>query len=89
MMFAVFMIFSITEMILLDRKKRRDLGDGQWFEYARLTSAILCFSQAFLSGKFKTTKQDVTGIILGLLIYIVFYSLHGYLFGISPTPPPL
>lgn len=89
MMFAVFVVFSIIGMILLDHKKRKDLGDGKWFEYARLTSAMLCFSQSFLSGKFKITKQDVTGIILGLLIYIVFYSLHGNLFGISPTPPPL
>lgn len=87
LMFMIFTLFSIAGMALLDFKRKREMTESIWLQYSKYTHPVLFCSKAFLSGHFRLTKQDIFGIILGLFIYVVFYILHGSLFGIVPMPP--
>lgn len=86
-MFGIFALFSISGLKIVDKKRKRELGDKNWNHLARNTNAILLCSPSLWSGHFRVTASDIKGIILGLLLYLLLYSLHGYLFGIAPYPP--
>lgn len=87
LMFGIFAVFSILGLKIIDRKRKRELGAQRWQELAQNTHAVLLCSSSLWSGRFQFTASDIKGIILGLLLYILLYSSHGYLFGIAPYPP--
>lgn len=86
-MFGIFFLFSVAGMILIDVKKKKELGGDVWRKYSNKTSNILFASKSFLLIDFRLTKYDILGIICSLLAYGFFYAMHGVLFGIVPTPP--
>lgn len=87
LMFGIFAVFSILGFKIIDRKRKRELGAQRWQELAQNTHAVLLCSSSLWSGRFQFTESDIKGIILGLLLYVLLYSFHGYLFGIAPYPP--
>lgn len=86
-MFFVFLVFSLTGIPLMDRRRKRDMGVEKWRTMSKQTHSIIFCSKALWSGQFRLTKQDVIGIVLGLSLYAVFYTLHSTFFGINPEPP--
>lgn len=87
LMFLIFALFSLAGIPLIDRARKRALGEAVWQEMASQTHAIIFCSRALRTGRFRLTKRDVAGIIGGLFLYAVFYALHPLLFGINPAPP--
>lgn len=87
LMFFVFLLFSVAGLLILDRKRKREMGTEAWRVATARTSAILFFSPALWGGQFSLTRRDITGIIGGLLLYAAFYALHAVFFGINPAPP--
>ena len=82
-MFLVFLVFSLAGMVLIDRKRKREIGFPGWRDMARRTHAVIFCSSAFRSGQFCLTRRDITGIVGGLFLYAVFYALHRVFFGIK------
>ncbi len=87
LMFFIFLVFSLAGIPLIDRKRKRELGTARWQNLSRRTHAVIFCSQAFRSGQFQLTRQDIAGIIAGLCLYAAFYALHLSFFGIDPVPP--
>ncbi|MBL8714254.1 MAG: hypothetical protein JNM12_15290 [Alphaproteobacteria bacterium] len=85
LMFFVFLLFSLAGIFFIDRKRRKDLGDAKWTVLTKNTSAFLFCSHALWTRQFRLTKQDVVGMIGGLLLYTAFRHLHLWLFGIDPA----
>ncbi len=87
LMFAIFSLFSLMGLKLIDKKRKRELGIEKWQKQARHTHSLLFCSKAFWSGQFALTNKDLFGISLGLCLYLIVYRSHVYLFGIDPIPP--
>lgn len=87
LMFFIFLVFSLAGIPLIDRKRKRELGNTKWQSMAGNTHAIIFCSRALRTGQFHLTKQDIIGIITGLCLYAAFYALHLSFFGIDPRPP--
>lgn len=86
-MFGIFAGFSLIGLKIVDRKRKRELGMEQWDILTKNTHAVLFASRSLWSGQFQFTRYDITGIISGLFVYFLLYSLHETLFGINPMPP--
>lgn len=86
-MFGIFAGFSLIGLKIVDRKRKRELGMEQWDILAKNTHAVLFASRSLWSGRFQFTRYDITGILSGLFVYFLLYSLHETLFGINPMPP--
>ena len=86
-MFGIFAGFSLIGLKIVDLKRKRELGMEQWDILAKNTHAVLFASRSLWSGRFQFTRLDITGIISGLFVYFLLYSLHETLFGINPMPP--
>ncbi|AGH97660.1 NnrU family protein [Micavibrio aeruginosavorus] len=86
-MFLIFMIMSLLGIPLLDHRKRREIGVDSWTHMAKNTHSIIFCGRALRSGKFRLTKLDIAGIIIGLVLYVIAFLAHQTLFGINPTPP--
>lgn len=86
-MFGFFALFSLAGLFILDRKRRREMGDDEWRAAAVNTSAVLLAAPALWTGRFRVTRRDAAGIVLGLALYGILYGIHGFFFGIVPTPP--
>ncbi len=86
-MFGVFAGFSLVGLKIVDRKRKRELGMEQWDILAKNTHAVLFASRSLWAGRFQFTRYDITGILSGLFVYFLLYSLHETLFGINPMPP--
>jgi hypothetical protein len=86
-MFGIFAFFALAGTKLIDRKKKRTFGEYEWQNKTQYTPMFLCAGSGLYRGQFVLTKEDIWGIVTGLIIYCVFYYLHGHLFGIIPTPP--
>jgi uncharacterized membrane protein len=87
LMFGIFAFFALVGTKLLDRKKKRTFGEYEWRNKTQYTPIFLCAGSGLYRGQFVLTKEDIWGIVTGLIVYCVFYYLHGHLFGIIPTPP--
>lgn len=86
-MFVIFAGFSLVGLKIVDKKSKKEMGNEKWEILAKNTHSVLFASPSLWSGSFKFTKYDITGIISGLFVYLLLYSLHESLFGIDPTPP--
>ncbi len=85
LMFLIFLLFSLVGIFFIDRKRRKDLGDTKWQVLTKNAPAILFCSRTLWTRQFRLTKQDVVGMIGGLLLYTAFRHLHLWLFGIDPA----
>lgn len=85
LMFLIFLLFSLAGIFFIDRKRRKDLGDTKWQVLTKRAPAILFCSRTLWTRQFRLTKQDVIGMIGGLLLYTALRHLHLWLFGIDPA----
>ena len=86
-MFGGFAIFSVLGLLIVDKKRKREMGIKTWKVAAKNTHAIIFCAPSLWTGHWRFTKYDGLGIIGGVLFYLLLYGLHGYLFGIDPRPP--
>ena len=86
-MFLLFAGFAIAGLKLIDRKYIKKMGRENWEQLARNTHPLLFCSPALRKRDFTVTGYDITGICAGIALYMLFYSLHGYFFAITPLPP--
>ena len=86
-MFGIFAVFSLIGLKLVDRKRKKELGIAKWGILAKNTHSVFFASRSLWSGRFRFTRYDLAGIISGLFVYFLLYSLHETLFRINPTPP--
>ncbi|PHQ68973.1 MAG: hypothetical protein COB93_09250 [Sneathiella sp.] len=77
-----FLAFAGT--FLIDAKKQRQLADG-WTRYAARTSNIpfLAMAQGRATVSLKTLWWRV---VLGLILFFVFFGFHSTVIGVSPGP---
>ena len=86
-MFALFAAFALAGTKLVDRRRRRLLGPERWAALAANTASLPLSSPALWRGRFQVTRQDVIGFASGMLLYGLFFHLHGGFFGVVPIPP--
>lgn len=84
-LFGTLLVTSLMGTVLIDTRRRRDFG-ADWQRYARHTSN-LPFA-ALLTGRTRLVAHEISWKALGvaIVLYIVFYLGHGWLFG-APLPP--
>lgn len=87
LMFGLFALFAIAGTKMIDRKRKRQLGAEEWQRLSHNSTALLLTGGSLWGGRFKITKGDMAGIIIGLVLYAGFFHAHQVLFGIMPTPP--
>ncbi len=86
-LFFAFTAFSLLGLSLVDRKRKRQLGNPEWKKLSQNTSAIFLASPGLWQGRFTITSCTLAGIVLGLTLYAALYWLHEIFFSITPTPP--
>lgn len=86
-MFLLFAVFALAGFKLIDRKYIKQNGRENWEQLARNTHPLLFCAPALRKGDFTVTRYDILGMSAGLALYMLFYSLHGYFFAITPLPP--
>lgn len=89
-LFGVFAGFSLMGMVVIDRRKRRQLGDETWRQLAVATSAWPL--QALLSGRWRPRVEGAWKMLLcralaAILLYLILLGLHPAVIGVSPLPP--
>ncbi|MGH1370030.1 MAG: NnrU family protein [Maritimibacter sp.] len=72
-LFGLFAAFSLLGMRIIDRRKRRLMGQN-WIEPGTLTRRIT------------VTRSGVLRILIGLGFYLMLVSIHGPVIGVSPLP---
>lgn len=86
-MFVLFAFFALAGTKIIDKKRKRALGNEKWNNLSRNTASFFLSSPYLWQGRFQITKVDIAGIVIGLTLYAAFFHLHQALFGIMPTPP--
>ena len=86
-MFLIFALLAIAGTKMIDKKNQRILGMLEWQRISAYTSNIPFNSIFFWRGQFSFGVHDLTGILGGVLFYIIFFHLHRTLFAIMPIPP--
>lgn len=72
--FGLFAGFSLLGMRIIDIRSRRILGDQEWERLAHTKR------------QFKPTRQGLTRLAIGTVIYLILLYLHEPVIGISPLP---
>lgn len=78
-LFGLFAIFAVLGMALIDRRKRRTLGQEAWQALARNTAWFSLRGLAAL-------RPNIAGILVTLAIYVALLALHPPVIGVSPLP---
>jgi uncharacterized membrane protein len=81
-MFGGFGLFALAGMKLIDRRKRRQMGED-WERLARRTS-VLPFAPAADRRLRWDVRSIAAGILLGVLLYAALMHVHPWLFGPDP-----
>ncbi len=78
-LFTVFGIFALLGRKIIDRRKRREMGEN-WFT----------LSQQVKAASWRPDMQNILGTLLrvaiGLALYGVLIWIHPFLFGVEPLP---
>jgi uncharacterized membrane protein len=87
-MFGGFGVMAFAAMPMLDRRRRRELGEARWRELAAGTGIVpLGFTQ---KGGRRLKGWPMVGAMLGILAYFaLLYGGHLWLFGSDPMAPLL
>lgn len=85
-MFGSFVAFAVLGTRMLDRRKRRQMGDAAWSRLAARTS--LWPFGALLAGRWRPTVSEFPPLRLAVavLLYAVLLALHDVVIGVSPFP---
>ena len=87
LLFGGFAVFALLGMRALDRRRRRELGDGEWARLATCTSNWPL--AAWLAGRWRPrpAASDAVRLVLGLSLWLGLLALHPVVIGVSPLPP--
>lgn len=88
-LFGVLALFSLTGMLVIDRRKKRQLGTERWQKLAHATS--LWPGQSILTGRWTPqfwpiTPNTLTRLVLAMVLFLGTLWLHDYATGVSPLP---
>lgn len=84
-LFGLFAGFSLLGMSIIDRRKRRQMGDAAWAEAAHATSPWPLAS--LIQGRWRPTGQvPWARVSIAIVIYLVLLLSHGHVIGVSPWP---
>lgn len=89
LLFGGFAGFAALGMGMLDRRRRRQLGEVAWMQLAVRTSAWPL--AALLDRRWRPgapRAADTLRLAAGLLLWLVLLALHPAVIGVSPLPPP-
>ncbi|WP_417454123.1 NnrU family protein [Kiloniella sp.] len=81
--FAGLLLLSVGGMFIVDRRKRRLLGEESWNAISSGTSNIP-FMGLLKGGNCRPTLKDLFGVILAILSFGLVLWLHPILFNVSP-----
>lgn len=81
LLFALFSAFAVLGMALIDRRRRREIGDAEWRRLARNTAL---FSLSGLHGLRAT--PPMRALAAGVVLYGALIVMHPLVIGITPLP---
>jgi uncharacterized membrane protein len=86
LLFGSFAGFAILGMRIIDRRKRRQMGEGEW---SRLAAHSSCWPfAALVSGRWRPRQApELRRVVVGLLLWLALLALHPPVIGVSPLPP--
>jgi len=86
LLFGVFALLALAGMVMIDRRKRRQLGGQAWSHMAARTS--LWPFAALISRRWRprVLRIDPMRIAIGLLAWLVLLLAHPSVIGVSPLP---
>jgi uncharacterized membrane protein len=86
LLFGFFAVLALAGMLVIDRRKRRQLGVAVWRNLAERTS-FWPFA-ALISRRWRPTslRLDPMRIAVGLLAWLVLLLAHPFVIGVSPLP---
>lgn len=80
-LFGMFAVLSIAGMVIIDRRRRRRLGEEEWRRLARLTSNFP-FAPLFRGWAPRPDRGTVMRIAAGLALYALLLVAHPILVGV-------
>lgn len=85
-LFGLFASLALAGMVLLDRRRRRQLGNTHWHRLAAHTSMLPFI--AVLGGRARLDRNTVSLWQLsgGLLLFLILLAAHQALIGAAPLP---
>ncbi|MCB4825072.1 NnrU family protein [Roseicella aerolata] len=86
LLFGGFVGFALLGMHMIDRRRRRHLGEAEWMHLAARTS--FWPGEALLSGRWRPTGlPDPLRLMVAVLLWLVLLLLHQPVIGVTPLPP--
>ena len=85
-LFGGFAGFAILGTVVLDRRRRRELGRDAWAKAAAPTSNLPLVALARDRARWRNDGATLTGLAGGLAAYgLLIAGVHTWLFGVDPT----
>ncbi|WP_420131682.1 NnrU family protein [Rhodopseudomonas sp.] len=85
-LFGFFALIALAGMMIIDRRKRRQLGTATWVHLAARTS-FWPFA-ALITGRFRPNVRNISPLRFGIGVaaWLMLLVLHPYVIGVSPLP---
>ncbi len=83
-LFGLFLGFAVAGMAMIDRRKRRQLGEAEWRRLAARTRWMGMPDPLCRMADWRGVAMRLAG---GALVYAAIFWLHPHLIGVSPSPP--
>lgn len=85
-LFGFFVVIALAGQLIIDRRKRRQLGPERWATLAANTS-LVPFA-ALLAGRWRPRSLtiDLGRLAIGLAAWLALLMLHSPVIGVSPLP---
>jgi uncharacterized membrane protein len=88
MLFGSMAVLAAAGCVLIDSRKRRELGEDKWTALARNTSIIPGLTFVSRSARLSWSWQMSLAAAVAAAIYVwMIYRGHAALFGVSPLTP--
>lgn len=88
MLFGSMALLAAAGCVLIDRRKKRELGAAEWTALAQETSVIPCLTFVSRSARLSWSWQMSLAALIAAAIYAwLIYWGHAALLGVSPLPP--
>jgi uncharacterized membrane protein len=84
-LFGLFAGFAVMGMAIIDRRKRKQLGETEWLRLAARTRWLALPDRALISPV--AWRGLALRVAAGILVYAALFWLHAPLIGVSPSPP--
>ncbi len=84
-LFGGLTLFALVGIPILDRRRRRMLGENRWAEMAAATSVLPFVALVAGRARFPRDARTWVGVTLGLAVYaLLLIGGHFWLFGVDP-----